>query len=198
MKVDFEALKALVEAGDKSAFEKHVFESLEKGDVQSAAKANKDVMSEIDSVKDTHHKTALDTWKANNLETLINEEVAKRNPQETPEQKQIRELQERLDAKEKAEQRSKLREKALTYMTDKGYDAKFATKYVDRFLADDESATNATLDEFKKDFDSVVQAQVDSKFKSSGRDIDKPGGGSASGEKINLTSLAQEANIRNK
>ena len=197
MKVDFEALKALVEAGDKSAFEKHVFEALEKGDVQSAAKANKDVMSEIDSVKDTHHKTALETWKTNNLETLINDEVAKRNPQETPEQKQIRELQERLDAKEKAEQRSKLREKALTYMTEKGYDGKFATKYVDRFLADDESATNATLDEFKKDFDSVVQAQVDSKFKSSGRDIDKPGGGSSEGT-VDVAKIAQEANIRNK
>ncbi|CAM5191431.1 hypothetical protein LSPH26S_05521 [Lysinibacillus sphaericus] len=47
-------------------------------------------------------------------------------------------------------------------------------------LGDDETVTNTTLDEFKTDFDAVVQAQVDSKFKELGRDIDKPGGGSSS------------------
>ena len=197
MKVDFEALKSLVEAGDKSAFEKHVFEALEKGDVQSAVKTNKDVMSEVDSIKDTHHKTALETWKTNNLETLINDEVAKRNPQETPEQKRIRELEEKIASGEKAQQRAELKAKALAHATKQGLPSAFASKYIDRFLGDDESVTTATLDELKSDLDGIIKEQVDAKFKGSGRDIDKPGGGSSGGS-VDVAKIAQEANIRNK
>lgn len=179
MKINLEELKALVEAGDTSAIEQHIkAEVLEKGDIKAAAEANPLVNSELDSLKDTHHSVALETWKKNHLQTLIEEEVTKRNPQETPEQKEIRELKERLDAKEKAEQRSKLREKAIEFATNKGYDIKFATKYVDRFLGDDESTTQATLDEFKTDFDAIVQVQVEEKLKGSQRN---PGGGQGNG-----------------
>ncbi|AVK98849.1 DUF4355 domain-containing protein [Lysinibacillus sphaericus] len=195
MKINLDKLKELVEAGDVSAIEKHVLEeSLEKGDLSLAVKANKDVKSEFESERDKYHSKALETWKSNNLETLIEEEVNKRNPQETPEQKTIRELKERLDAQEKEAKRSAMKETALTYATDKGYDVKFATKWIDKLLGDDETVTNTTLDEFKTDFDAVVQAQVDSKFKELGRDIDKPGGGSSS--VTNLSELASAANIR--
>lgn len=175
MKFDLEQLKSLVEAGDKSALEQHILtQVLEKGDISAAAKANTFVNSELDSLKDTHHTTALETWKRNHLQTLIEEEVSKRNPQETPEQKRIRELEEKLEKQTKDAERNALKEKALAYMTEKGYDGKFATKYVERFLADDETGTTATLDEFKTDFDAIVQAQVEEKLKGSNRN---PGGG---------------------
>ena len=178
MQVNFEELKALVEAGDKSAFVQHIFKSLEKGDVFTAATANATVKSELDSEKDKHHNTALETWKSNHLQGLIDEEVSKRNPQETPEQKRIRELEEKLQQNEQKEQRAALRERAIKYMTEKGYDAKFATKYADKFLAADETATHTFLDDFKTDFDAFVQASVEERMKGSARN---PGGGSHAG-----------------
>ena len=194
MKFDLEQLKSLVEAGDKSVLEQHILtQVLEKGDISAAAKANALVNSELDSLKDTHSTSVLETWKTNHLQKLVDDEVAKRNPQETPEQKEIRELKERLDAKEKAEQRSALKEKALAYATEKGYDGKFATKWIDRLLAEDETATNTTLDEFKADFDAFVTTTVEETLKGSKR---HPGGGNPSetksyGEQLAEKSMAQ-------
>ncbi|WP_193768944.1 DUF4355 domain-containing protein [Metasolibacillus meyeri] len=178
MKVNFEQLKALVEAGDKAALEKHIYESLEKGDLTTAATSNAAVKSELDSEKDKHHNTALDTWKANNLQGLIDAEVAKHNPEETPEQKRIRELEEKLQQNELKEQRAAAKEKAIAYMTEKGYDAAFAAKYADKFLDADEITTNAFLDNFKTDFDAFVQASVEERMKGAARN---PGGGAGSG-----------------
>lgn len=190
MKINLEQFRTLVETGDVSAIEKHIFENaLEKGDLAAAVKANKDIESE----RDQQLSNSLQTWKDNHLQKLIDDEVSKRNPEETPEQKEIRELKERLDAKEKAEQRTALKEKALAYATEKGYDGKFATKWIDRLLADDETATNSTLDEFKADFDAFVTATVEDTLKGSKR---YPGGGNSSetksyGEQLAEKSMAQ-------
>ena len=51
----------------------------------------------VDSLKDTHFNTALDTWKSNNLEKLIQAEMLKRNPDKTPEQLQIEELTKKFE-----------------------------------------------------------------------------------------------------
>lgn len=197
MQLNIEELKALIEAGDKSAIEQHIFKSLEKGDVILAASHNVLVKSELDSEKDKHHNTALQTWKDNNLQTLIDEEVVKRNPQETPEQKRIRELEEKLQKQELDAKRSALKETALSYATDKGYDAKFATKYIEKFLADDETATNAALDELKTDLDAIVQAQVEETLKANSRS--GAGGGSGSGgEETSLGKRLATENNNNK
>ena len=45
---------------------------------------------------DSYFSKGLDTWKNNNLQKLIDDEVAKRNPAETPEQKAIRDLQQQM------------------------------------------------------------------------------------------------------
>lgn len=191
MQVNFETLKTLVEAGDKSAFEKHIFESLEKGDVVVAASNNALVKSELDSEKDKHHNTALETWKTNQLPTLIDEEVSKRNPQETPEQKRIRELEEKLANQEKENARKTLRENAVKYATGNGHDVTFATKWIDKLLGDDETATNATLDDFKTDFDALVQAQVEDKLKGANRN---PGGGSGGGTDLSTGARVAQQN----
>ncbi|MGE7111236.1 DUF4355 domain-containing protein [Lysinibacillus sp. NPDC047702] len=191
MQINFETLKTLVEAGDKSAFEKHIFESLEKGDVVAAASHNALVKSELDSEKDKHHNTALETWKTNQLQMLIDEEVSKRNPQETPEQKRIRELEEKLANQEKENARKTLRENAVKYATGNGHDVTFATKWIDKLLGDDETATNATLDDFKTDFDALVQAQVEEKLKGANRN---PGGGSGGGADLSTGARVAQQN----
>lgn len=187
MQINLDTIKTLVETGDKLALEQHILtQVLEKGDLSAAVKANKDIESE----RDQHVTTSLETWKKNNLKTLIDEEINKRNPGETPEQKRIRELEEKLEKQTKDAERNALKEKALAYMTEKGYDGKFATKYVERFLADDETGTNATLDEFKADFDAIVQSQVEEKLKGANRN---PGGGQTdTSEKSKGAQLAED------
>ncbi|WP_203364723.1 DUF4355 domain-containing protein [Bacillus sp. REN10] len=170
MKVNFEELKALVEAGDESAFTQHIFKSLEKGDVLAAVTANSAVKSDLDSEKDKHHNTALETWKSNNLESLVEAELAKRNPQETEEQKRIAALEKELESQKKAAQREKLMNVAIKQATEKG----LPTDIVDFFLADDEESTTANLGKLEEVYTKAVQAAVEKKFKEHGRD---PGGG---------------------
>ena len=191
MKINLDRLKELVESGDVTAVEKHVLEeSLEKGDLSLAVKTNKDVKSEFESERDKYHTKALETWKSNNLETLIEDEVNKRNPQKTPEQIEIEKLRKEIEDERKGREREALKTKAIEYATEQG----LPTKFIEHFLADDEESTKVTLGEYKAELDTFVQTQVDAKFKESGRDIDKSGEGSST--VTNLSELASAANIR--
>lgn len=196
LKIDIEQLKTLVESGDKTALESHIYTALEKEDVALVQSVNSDVRSALDTEKDKHHNKALETWKTNNLKGLIDDAVAKANPTETPEQKRIRELEEKIANNEKREKVAELKEKALEHVTNNGLPLKFATKYISRFLEEDETVTTSTLDELKNDLDALVTEQVEAKFKDNGRDIDKGGSGST-GTIKSITEMAAEHNIRN-
>jgi len=199
MIIDLDQLKTLVEAGDKTALETHIYKALEKGDVSKALATNAAVKSDLDSEKDKHHNTALETWKSNNLQGLIDDAVKQANPTETPEQKRIRELEEKIANGEKSAQRAQLKSKALEFATENGLPPKFSSKYIERFLGDDETTTTATLSELKADLESVIQEGVDSKFKDNGRT--PPPGGSGShipGSIKTIEQMAAEHNIRNK
>ena len=50
---------------------------------------------------DKYFNKGLETWKQNNLEKLIDEEIAKRYPEETPEMRRIKELEQKLAEKER-------------------------------------------------------------------------------------------------
>lgn len=168
-------IKEFVEAGDTAGLEKLLKEQvLEAGDIKAVAAVNPALQGELTVLNNTYHAAELEQWKKTELPVVLELELAKRNPAETPEQKRIRELEEKLDKQEKESARAALKEKALEYATGKGYDGKFATKWIERFLADDETDTTATLDDFKKDFDAIVQASVEAKLKGSNR---TPGGG---------------------
>ncbi|MED4461854.1 DUF4355 domain-containing protein [Metabacillus fastidiosus] len=175
MQVNFEELKALIEAGDKSAFIQHIFKSLEKGDILTAVTTNAAVKSDLDSEKDKHHHTALETWKSNNLEAMVEAELTKRNPQETEEQKRIAALEKELESQKKAAQKEKLMNIAMKQATDKG----LPTDIVNFFLAEDEESTTANLGRFEEVYTKAVQAAVENKFKENGRDVNKGFSGSS-------------------
>lgn len=199
MIIDLDQLKTLVEAGDKTALETHIYKALEKGDVSKALATNAAVKSDLDSEKDKHHNTALETWKSNNLQGLIDDAVKQANPTETPEQKRIRELEEKIANGEKSAQRAQLKSKALEFATENGLPSKFASKYIERFLGEDENTTTATLSELKADLESVIQEGVDSKFKGNGRTPPPGGSGNQSPGTIKtIEQMAAEHNIRNK
>lgn len=131
--------------------------------IQQLADEDKDIKSWLDSVKDKHSSKSLETWKTNNLQKLIDEEVAKRNPKETAEQKQIRELTERLNKKEKEEKRQALLNKSLVLADEK----KLPKDILEYFLGDDEESTKANLEKLENVFNTHVESLVNEKLKGS-------------------------------
>ncbi|MGE5627821.1 MAG: DUF4355 domain-containing protein [Solirubrobacterales bacterium] len=102
---------------------------------------DKDFMAFLDSEKDKHSNKALETWKTNNLQKLIDEAVSKANPQETPEQKRIRELEEKIAKADKDRLREQLTNGALKFATEK----KLPVELIDFVVGADEDSTNVNL-----------------------------------------------------
>ncbi|KAA0956638.1 DUF4355 domain-containing protein [Planococcus sp. ANT_H30] len=190
MKINLEQFKTLVEAGDNSALEKHIHDSLERGDLVAAATTNKDVLSELDSLKDTHHKTALETWKTNQLPGLIEAKVREANPAKSPAEIALEDLQKKFDDSEKARTRETLKNKALSIAAEK----KLPTDLLDFFIADDEDSTNENLGKLEAAYNKAVQAAVEDTFKANGRD---PKGGTPSDTSVGAT-FAKSANNQGK
>jgi hypothetical protein len=190
MNLDFDQLKTLVEAGDKSVFAQHIYNVLEKGDILTAATTNTTVKSELDSEKDKHYNTALETWKTNNLSKIIDDEVAKRNPTETPEQKMIAELQKKFEDSENGRKREALMNVALGVATEKG----LPKGILDKLLGDDETATLANIEAFATEYNTTVQAAVEAKFKTGGREPGKGDDKAESGAAL----FAKQANEQEK
>ncbi|MCG3017519.1 DUF4355 domain-containing protein, partial [Escherichia coli] len=57
---------------------------------------------------DAHFTKSLETWKQNNLEKLVEDEVNKRNPQKTPEQIEVEKLRKEIEDERKARNREAL------------------------------------------------------------------------------------------
>ncbi|MFT4415316.1 DUF4355 domain-containing protein [Fredinandcohnia humi] len=141
---------------------------------------------------DSHFTKGLDTWKQNNLQKLIDDEVNKRNPGKTPEQIELEKLRKEIEDERKARNREALVNKAL-----KVADEKTLPKgIIDFFIAEDEDGTNANLGKLEEEFTKAVQAAVDAKFKEHGRNIDLGQGGGGEGS-IDIGSIAGEISIRN-
>ena len=147
----------------------------------------------IQPTLDRYHNKSLQTWKDNNLQNLVEDEVAKRNPQETEEQKRIRLLEEQLENRDKESKRKDLETKALKLAQDKA----LPTEIVNFFVGEDEETTSANLDTLKQHLDATIQAQVDERFKAGGRDV-IDGAGASVPQSQSIMEMAAEANIRNK
>ena len=115
----------------------------------------------MDSEKDKHSAKALETWKTNNLQKLIDEGISKANPQETPEQKRIRELEDRLNKQETESKRKELINLALKTTQEK----KLPTELVDYFIGDSEETTIKNLEALEKVFNEKVNQVAEERLK---------------------------------
>lgn len=141
---------------------------------------------------DSHFTKGLETWKQNNLEKLIEEEVNKRNPSKTPEQLELEKLRKEIEDEKKARNRESLVNKALKVAKEKS----LPDGIIDFFIAEDEENTLSNLSKFEEEYNKAVQSAVATKFKESGRVIDH-GQGNSGGGSIDIGSLASEVSIRN-
>lgn len=110
----------------------------------------------IQKEKDSHFSKGLETWKQNNLNKLIEDEISKRFPNETEEQKQIRELKRKIEETEAKSKQSELRILAKDIAKEKG----LPFELVDYFLGGDEEGTKENLNKLENTFKKAVEEAV--------------------------------------
>lgn len=117
---------------------------------------------------DSFFSKGLETWKSKSLPEIIKQEVDKRNPDETPEQKRIRELEEKLQAQERNAFKADLKSKTVKELSSNGLPAELSN------LLDfnDEDSMQDSIKQFKDIFDAYVNKAVDDRFKSTGKTPD--------------------------
>lgn len=191
MKYEIEELKELIESGDKASIDTYLYKAIEKEDVALVQKINTDVRSAIDSEKDTHANKHLETWKANHLDTLVEEEVKKRNPEKTPEQIEIEKLRAEIAAERKEREREALKTSALETLTKES----LPTDLLEKLIGDDADTTTSNVELFKSVVEKVKQSTLDSVYGENGgtpeRSTDKKA------DTTDLSELAAAANLRN-
>ncbi|EHA6108959.1 DUF4355 domain-containing protein [Staphylococcus pseudintermedius] len=142
---------------------------------------------------DRYHSKGLESWKEKNLENLIEQEVQKRNPEQSEEQKRISALEEELKKRDAEAKREKLK----SYALGKAQELKLPTSLVERFLGESDEDTEQNLKELKETFDKYVQEGVDSKFKSSGREVREGDNSDKPTQVKSIEEMAKEINLRN-
>lgn len=119
---------------------------------------DKDFKAFLDSEKDKHANKSLETWKSNNLQKLIDEEVKKRYPEADPKDKALAELKLQLDQMQKDTTRKDLTNKALKIAQEK----KLPTELVDYLIGEDEETTNKNIEKLVEIFakrDEVIKTE---------------------------------------
>lgn len=148
--------------------------------VKEFATVNEEGNRWLKQQQDSHWDKSIETWKKNNLDEIVMGKVKELYPEETEEQKRIRMLEQKLAEAEGKEQREALRNKALTIATEK----KLPTNLLDHFLGDDEETTLANLAKLEETLnpwvESQVNAEVEQRFKDSGRKFQQGTGGETS------------------
>ncbi|MGR2780998.1 DUF4355 domain-containing protein [Bacillus subtilis] len=140
---------------------------------------------------DSHFTKGLETWKANNLDALVDAKVKELYPEETEEQKRIRKLEKELEDQKTAAQREKLLNKAVSYASEKQLPA----DVVEFFIGVDEESTMKNLGAFEEKYNAALQKAIESKFQENGRDV-QSGSNEPTNQNLDISSLAAEASIR--
>ncbi|MBA4507937.1 DUF4355 domain-containing protein [Clostridium sporogenes] len=151
---------------------------------------DKDLKSFIDSLKDQHLNKGLETWKQNNLQSLIDEKIKKLYPEDDPKDLELKKLQQEMENMKKEKIKEQLTNKALKIANEKG----LPTDLVDYFIGQDEETTNKNLETLEKVFTNKLETTVKERLKdnsytppSGGAGVDNPW----SKEHFNLTKQAQ-------
>ena len=116
---------------------------------------------ELQGLFDKKVTTGIENFKKNGMQKLIEAEVLKRTGKdETPEQKEIRELKERLDKADKEKARAEMVAKFKDVLTEK----KIPSNMIDFLLAQDEETTGANIELFQNSMKQYIDSEVKAKL----------------------------------
>lgn len=105
--------------------------------------------------------TGIENFKKNGMQKLIEAEILKRTGKnETPEQKEIRELKERLDKADKEKAKAEMISKYKDVLTEK----KIPSNMIDFLLAQDDETTGANIELFENSMKQYIETGIKEKL----------------------------------
>lgn len=165
--MDFKEVKQFIETNKEQADVKEYLQGLNKISVEGIEKyVNEDDGAKkwMDSVKDKHFNKALDTWKSNNLEELISNEVKKRFPEKDEKEIEVEKLKSEIEKMKHEKLHEALTSKAVKLASEKN----LPVELVDFFIADNEENTVKNLSDLEQSFNSAIQKSVEIRLKGEG------------------------------
>lgn len=114
---------------------------------------------------DSFFSKGLESWKAKTLPSIIDEEILKRNPTETPEQKRIRELEEKLNRQELNTQRNAIKATSMKVLNSKG----MPTSFADYLTFDTEAGARNAINNLELEWTVALDKAVTERLKTNGK-----------------------------
>ncbi|NFI38789.1 DUF4355 domain-containing protein [Clostridium botulinum] len=151
---------------------------------------DKDLKSFVDSLKDQHLNKGLETWKSNNLESLVNEKIKELYPEEDPKDLELKKLQQQMEDMKKEKIKEQLTNKALKKMTDEG----LPTDLVNFLVGTDEDSTVKNIDLFKEKFTDKLETTVKERLKDNS--YTPPSGGSDPEGGLDFISVIKDNQVK--
>lgn len=114
----------------------------------------------LQPILDKYHSKSLESWKTNNLDKLINEEVGRRFPEADPKDIELSKMKAELEKLQSESLRKDLKNQALKVATEK----QLPVELIDFMIGDSEETTNKNIETLEKVFQNAVSAMVDKKI----------------------------------
>ena len=153
-----EEIKAEVEESKAALINK---ENLTLEELKNIINENEGFKAWLSSEKDRHFSTSLNTWKENNLSKEVDKEISKRYPEETAEQKKLRDLELKLQAMEQESKMKEIKANTMRVINDKQLDSEI----LDFVLSDNEETTIANIDKFEGLIERLANKRLEEKYK---------------------------------
>ena len=120
-------------------------------------------VEDLKSLIDSERDKGIEGFKKNGMQKIVESEILKRiNKEETPEQKRIRELEERLNKVDKEKAKAEMVAKYKDTLTEKN----IPSKLIDFVLGEDEETTNANISLFEDSMKTYIDTQVQERLNS--------------------------------
>lgn len=123
---------------------------------------DKDFKAYLDSEKDKHSSKALETWKTNNLEKLLSEEIKKRFPEKDEKDIQLESLKAEVEKMKKENILKEIKNQAILMLDEK----KLPKDLLDLIVSDDLENTRSNIEALEKVFNPYIQSAVEERVKS--------------------------------
>lgn len=136
----------------------------------------------LDSAKDKHLQKGLETWKANNLEGLLDTEIKKRFPEKDPKDVEMEKLKNEIEQMKLSKEKEALTNKAMKLAGEKG----LPLDLVSFFIGTDENSTSANLKALEDTFQASVQKGLEERLKANGYTPPAGGEGGKSLEDLSM------------
>lgn len=165
--MELQEVKTYLESNGDKEDVKAYLQDLQKVSVEGIATyVEKDAEAKkwLDSTKDKHFHKALETWKTNNLEQLIDGEVKRRFPEKDEKDIELEKLKQAVEQMKTEKEREVLVNKAIKVANEKH----LPLELVDFFIAQNEEATLENVTKFEGVFQQAVQLEVEQRLKGKG------------------------------